>query len=211
MSWFRRLWTTLRPGRVQREIDRELSFHLAERADQLQAEGLTKDQATRRARLQLGNPVVHAQRTLEARIELKIDALIRHLRYAVRALARTPGFSATVVLTLALGIGANSAVFSAIDAVLLRALPFPDGDRLVRVGQRQEGNAENNIAPTRLEDWNRFNGTFEAITGYYSEDASETSDDFPERLRRAFVAPRFVDVWGVPPALGRGTAARRRS
>jgi predicted permease len=135
---------------------------------------------------------------------LWIDALFRNIRYAVRTLTRTPGFTTTVVLTLALGIGANSAVFSAINAVLLQPLRFPNGDRLMRVSQRQERTAETNIAPSRLEDWNRLNSTFESITGYYVEDVSETSGDFPERLRRAWVAPRFLEVWGVAPGFGRG-------
>ena len=127
-------------------------------------------------------------------------------------LRRSPGFTAVAILTLALGIGANTAVFSAIDAVLLRPLPFPDGDRLMRLRQRQETSAETNIAPVRLEDWNRLNSTFEAITGYYMEDVSETSGDLPERVRRACVAPRFLEVWGIAPALGRGfTDAEHRA
>ena len=129
---------------------------------------------------------------------------LRDLRYSARALSRTPGFSAAVVATLALGIGANTAVFSAIDAVLLQPLPFPNADRLMRLRQTQEATAETNIAPLRLEDWNRLGTAFESITGYYTEDVSETSGDLPEKVKRAFVAPRFVDVWGVAPALGRG-------
>src|SRR4051812_38307639 len=128
---------------------------------------------------------------------LWIDACLRNGRYAIRTLARTPGLAATVVLTLALGIGANTAVFSAIDAVLLQPLRFPHADRLMRLSQTQERSAETNIAPSRLEDWNRLNSTFETITGYYVEDESETSGDLPERIRRAWVAPRFLDVWAV--------------
>ena len=139
-------------------------------------------------------------------VQVTTDALIRDLRYAVRTLRRTPAFTVTVVLTLALGIGANSAVFSAIDTVLLRPLRFPHGDRLMRVSQTQERSAETNIAPIRLEEWNRLNSTFEALTGYYVEDVSETSGDLPERLRRAWVAPRFLAVWGIAPAIGRAFA-----
>lgn len=140
-----------------------------------------------------------------------MNALLRDLRYALRQLRRSPGFTVAAVLILGLGIGANSAVFSAIDAVLLRPLPFPDADRLLRVSQTREGSAETNIAPVRLEEWNRLSSTFEAITGYYTEDASDTSGDLPERIRRAWVAPRFLDVWGIAPALGRGfTAAEHR-
>lgn len=136
-----------------------------------------------------------------------MNALLRDLRYALRQLRRSPGFTVAAVLILGLGIGANSAVFSAIDAVLLRPLPFPDADRLLRVSQTREGSAETNIAPVRLEEWNRLSSTFEAITGYYTENASDTSGELPERLRRAWVAPRFLDVWGVTPALGRGFMA----
>ena len=134
---------------------------------------------------------------------VRVDALVRDVRYAVRTLTRTPGFTVAVVLTLALGIGANGTVFSAVNTVLLQPLPFPDGDRLIRLRQVQERSAEASIAPVRLEDWNRLNHTFEAISGYYTEDVSETSGEFPDRVRRAFVAPRFVDVWGIPPSRGR--------
>lgn len=215
MSWLRRLLNALRAGRVEREIDRELSFHIAERSDQLRTEGLSAEEAMRRARRQFGNATVQAERTRDVDVAGWIDGLRRNCRYAVRSLARTPAFTTTVVLTLALGIGANSAVFSAVDTVLLRPLPFPDANRLMRVGQTQERspstNIATNIAPVRLEDWNRLNTTFEAITGYNTEDVSETSGYLPERVRRATVAPRFLDVWGVTPALGRGfTAAEHR-
>ena len=202
--WLRRLWNTLRPGRINRDIDREIAFHLAERADDLRARGLAGTDAGRRARVQFGNVTLQAERTRDADIALWVDAFARNVRYALRTLARTPGFTAAVVLTLALGIGANTAVFSALDAVLLQPLPFPDGDRLMRLSQAQERSAETNIAPIRLEDWNRLNSTFEAITGYFIEDGADTSGDVPEQVRRAWVAPRFLEVWGVAPALGRG-------
>jgi len=206
MSWLQRLWNTFRPERVHGDIDREISFHIAERTDQLRSEGMSEEEAARRARLQFGNVTVQSERTRDVDIALWAEAHVRNVRYAVRTLSRTPGFTATAVLTLALGIGANSAVFSALDAVLLRPLPFPNADRLMRLSQTQETTAETNIAPVRLEDWNRLNSTFEAITGYGMEDASETSGDLPEKVRRAFVAPRFLEVWGIAPALGRGFA-----
>jgi putative ABC transport system permease protein len=204
MSWLRRLWNALRPGRVQDEIARELSFHLAERRDQLRSEGLSDEEARTRARLQFGNVTVQAERTRDVDIARWMDAFLRNVRYALRTLARTPGFTIAVVMTLALGIGANSAVFSAVNAVLLRPLPFPDGDRLMRLMQKQERSAETNIAPVRLEDWNRLNSTFDAITGYYVENVSEISGDLPERVSRAWVTARFLEVWRVAPQLGRG-------
>ena len=133
-----------------------------------------------------------------------MDVWVRNIRYAVRVLSRTPGFTLTVVATLAIVIGANTAVFSLIDAVLLKPLPFPESERLVLLSESREGAPISNTAPVRLEEWNEASTTFEAITGYYTEDASETSGDLPEKFRLARVAPRFIEVWGVAPALGRG-------
>ena len=131
------------------------------------------------------------------------ESAVRNLRYALRGLARTPAFTATVILTLALGIGANSAVFSAIYAVLLRPLPFPNGDQLVKLNQLRPKIQEPAVAPVRLEEWNRLNRTMQAITGYYFQDVSELSGELPEKLKMALLAPRFLEVLGVAPALGR--------
>jgi putative ABC transport system permease protein len=203
MSWLRRLSNTFRPGRVDREIEREQSFHLAERADQLRADGVNGDEAARRARLQFGNPMVQRERTQDVDISRAVDALIRNLRHASRSLARTPGFTITVVLTLALGIGANTAVFSTMDAVLLRPLPFPDADRLVHISQIAEVSGDTRVSPLRLEDWNNRSSSFQSITGYVVEDVSDTTGTPAERVRRALVAPRFLRVWGIAPLLGR--------
>jgi hypothetical protein len=204
MSWVQRLWNTLRPGRLENDLARELSFHIEERADQLRAQGLGDDEARRLARRQFGNLSVEIERTRDMDITDWLDSSLRNIRYAVRTLTRTPGFTLTVVLTLALSIGANSALFSTLNAVLLRPLPFPDADRLVDLSQTDQRSTETLVAPIRLEDWNELNSTFEAMTGYNLEDVSETSGDLPEKVRCAFVAPRFFDVWGIAPALGRG-------
>ena len=90
-------------------------------------------------------------------------------------LARTPGFTLVVVLTLALGIGANSVVFSAMDAILCKPLGFPDADRLVVVNQSIPNAPISNTAPVRIEEWNEQSTAFAAITGYTREDISETS------------------------------------
>jgi putative ABC transport system permease protein len=132
-----------------------------------------------------------------------MEAMLGNVRYAVRVLARTPGFTLAVVLTLALGIGANSAVFSAIDAILWQPLGFPDADRLVVVNQSIPNAPVSNTAPVRIEEWNEQSTTFAAITGYYREDVSETSGDLPEKYRLAHVAPRFLDVWRTDPLIGR--------
>lgn len=135
-----------------------------------------------------------------------LDTVARNLRYALRTLMRSPGFSVTVVLTLALAIGANGAVFSALDAVLFKPLPFPNGERLMRLTQAQGDGPPGGTAPVRVEDWNRLSSTFAAISSVYVEDVSDTTGEIPEMVRRATVAPRFTEVWGIAPVLGRGFA-----
>ncbi len=160
MSWLRRLINTFRPGRVERDIDRELSFHIAERDGPTAGARPEPRKRLRDAReFSSATRVVQRERTRDVDVAGWVDATVRNVRYAVRALARTPGFTVTVVLTLALGIGANTAVFSAIDAVLLRPLPFPDSDRLVRILQKNSRTTETPVAPVRLEDWNQLNST----------------------------------------------------
>jgi predicted permease len=136
-----------------------------------------------------------------------MDRFLLNLRYALRGLSRTPAFTFTVVLTLALGIGANSAVFSAIDSILVRPLPYFEPDRLVSVMETRPEPGETLIAPVRLEEWNAGNSSFEAITGYFTEDVSETTGDTPSRVRWAGVAPKFLEVWRVAPLLGRDFTA----
>jgi putative ABC transport system permease protein len=212
MSWLRRLVNTLRPDHLDRDIDREIAFHLSERADELRAAGLNDEQARRLARIRFGNQLAQRERTRDADIALWLDATARHVRYAVRSLIRTPAFTAVVVLTLALAIGANSAVFSAFDAVILRPLALPDADRLMHIAQVNDVGHETTAAAIRAQDWNRRSTTFEAITGYTPEDVSDTTGETPERVRRAIVLPRFLDTWKISPLLGRGfTDAEHRT
>jgi hypothetical protein len=109
-----RIWNALLPGRVERDIDRELAFHIAERASELRAEGLSDDEALRRARTQLGNVIVQRERTRDADVARGMDTLLRNVRYAAGHSSAGQASPSQSSLTLALGIGANSAVFSAI-------------------------------------------------------------------------------------------------
>ena len=183
------------------QIDSELCFHIDEMTAANIAAGLAPEEARRQAMIEFGG----REQIKEELRDVHRVAIVGGKRAAFRFMRKSPSFSITVVLTLALGIGANSAVFSAIDAILLRPLPFPNGDQLVRMEQsnRLVKGSWSAVAPVRLEDWNRMNSTFQAITGYYTEDETESSGAFPEKVTRAFVAPRFLKVWGVSPALGR--------
>src|SRR5215468_5637643 len=202
-KWLGRLRNVVRPGCMDRDLERELRFHVTERIEELRDAGMSAEDALRLARRQFGNYTAQVERTRDMDIAEGLDAALRNVRLALRALAKSPAFSITVVLTLALGIGANSAVFSAINSVLLRPLSFPNSDRIVSVVQIQSKTPQPQIAPARLEDWNRMNHTFQAISGYYTQDDTELSGDLPEKLTHAFVAPRFLQVWGIAPQLGR--------
>jgi putative ABC transport system permease protein len=124
---------------------------------------------------------------------------------ALRRLARQPGSSATVAMTLALAIGATSAIFSAVDAVLLKPLPFPSADRLVAVYERNGAlrQATQLVAPGRLEEWNARNHTFDGLAASYFENMTDTTGALPERVAAMRTSPRFFAVLAVPPAIGR--------
>jgi len=130
---------------------------------------------------------------------------MKRWQQALRALARRPQFAIAVVLILASGIAANTAVFSIVDAVLLKPLPYPDPDRLVTVMEASSAarNQESLIAPPRLEDWNRMNRTFDAIAGSYAENVTDTSSEEPERLAGRRVSPRYFDVFNTKTVIGR--------
>ncbi|HKX00172.1 MAG TPA: ABC transporter permease [Bryobacteraceae bacterium] len=125
--------------------------------------------------------------------------------FAWRALVRRPGFFAAVVVLLGAGIGATTAMFSLVDAVLLKPLPYPNPDRLVTVMEASPAKNEkiSLIAPVRLEEWNRINRTFEAIAGIYWDSVTDTSGAEPERLAARIVTPRYFAVFGTKPELGR--------
>jgi hypothetical protein len=167
--------------------------------EELQEKGLNRVEAVRITRLQFGGLATQLERTRDMEINAWLESAFRNLRYAVRSQMKTPAFTITVVLTLALGIGVNSAVFSAIYAVVLRPLPFPDGDQLVSLAQFNPKDPQQPfVAPARLEDWNSLNGTLQAITGYYAQDDSEISGELPEKVRHAFVAPASCKCGGSP-------------
>jgi putative ABC transport system permease protein len=186
-------------------VEQEIGFHIAELTEAYVAQGLPAEEARRRAMLEFGGREQVKQQVREVHISALLESVVFNLKAAMRFLRKSPSFSIVVILTLGLGIGANSAVFSAIDAIILRALPFPNGNQLVALYQHDYKGRDANtfVAPVRLEDWNRLNSTFQAISGYYFDDLSETSGSLPEKVTECLVAPRFLEVMGVSPALGR--------
>ncbi|MEW6209480.1 MAG: ABC transporter permease [Acidobacteriota bacterium] len=127
------------------------------------------------------------------------------LRYAVRMLLKKPGFTVVAVLTLALGIGANTAIFSIVNAVLLRSLPYPEPDRLVQVWEtfRPQDVMVTSISPHNFADWQRENQSFEQLASYSYTTFTLTVDDQPEPVRGLRVSADFLSVMGVRPDVGR--------
>src|SRR5271154_5284524 len=122
-----------------------------------------------------------------------------------RSLIRRPAFAAATILILALGIGATTPLFSLIDAVLWKPLPYPEPDRLVSVMEANPAKNQNTslVAPARIEDWNRLSQSLQGISGAYSENVTDTSGSEPERLAGRRVAPRYFEVFGTPAVIGR--------
>lgn len=189
----------------ERKMEAELRFHMDQLAREKMAAGLPEEQARREAAIEFGGVEQIKEEVRDVHRIALVDTLTRNLRWSLRQMRRSPSFTLTVIATLTLGIGANTTVFSAIDAVLLRPLPFPRADDLVIIRQYQPKakSPESAVAPQRLEDWNRRNQTFLAISGWYTQDVSELTGTLPEKVTEALVAPRFLEVWGVAPELGR--------
>src|SRR5579875_491640 len=188
------------------QLDSELRFHIEKLAEEKISAGVPPEQARRQALIEFGGAEQVKEELRDVHRIATIENTFANLKSGIRFIRKSPGFSVAVILTLALGIGANSAVFSAINAILLRPLPFPRADELMLLKQydRKAKGPESFVAPIRLEDWNRMNSTFQAISGYYMDDVSETSGRLPEKISEALVAPRFLQVWGISPVLGRG-------
>src|SRR5436190_13063363 len=135
-----------------------------------------------------------------------IDAIRQDLRYAGRTFRRSPGFVALAILTIAIGVGANAAIFTIVNAVLLRPLPFPDPDRLVLVSQtdRRTKVSAHDAAPANFLDWRARNHSFAGMTAMRDAAFTLAAGDLPERVGGAIVSASFFDVLGVTPAIGRG-------
>src|SRR5438093_8556662 len=135
-----------------------------------------------------------------------MNALVKDLRYAARALRKSPGFTVVAVLTLGLGIGANTAIFSVLDAALIRHLPYRDPDRLVLVLETDEGHGIPRMgsAPPDFREWRERNRVFERMTAFYggSFNISAPSEE-PERVSGLYVTADFFAVLGVQASQGR--------
>jgi hypothetical protein len=201
MAWYHRLLNVLRPGAVSRDLDREIAAHLAERADDLVASGMRPEEAAYEARRRFGNPTLQKELAHEADGLAWLEGLGADLRYAFRSLRKSPGFTAVAVLSLGLGIGANSAIFSLTNAVVLRSLPVSHPEELVSVGMGPErGNALTNPL------WEALRGDTTALAGslaFGSTTFNLAQGGEVRRARGEWVSGSFFPVLGVRPTAGR--------
>jgi putative ABC transport system permease protein len=199
-----RLKALVRRRQLDRDPDDELKFHLAMREQKLREQGVPPDDAPYAARRQLGN----FTRLKETSRELWgfgwLEILWQDLRYAARQLKRNPGFTAVAVITLALGIGATTAIFTVVNAVLLRPLPYPHPERLVYV---QEILGEYGLSPfvgnREFAAWRNQSRTLSLIAAYKDFTANLTGGGEPERIICGMATTTFFSILGVHPVVGR--------
>jgi putative ABC transport system permease protein len=136
--------------------------------------------------------------------EKPVGTLLQDIRYGLRMLARNPGFALVAVLTLALGIGANTAIFSLVNAIILRPLPFPDSRQLVLALGRTKQVSRTGISYSDFEDWRKQSRSFSELSLWISQSVNLTGGERPDRVRGSFVSANFFPMLGVVPAIGRG-------
>ncbi len=197
---------------TERELEEELRLHIQLRANELERSGFKRAEAERRARIEFGSQERFKEECRDAIAGGFIDALLRDVRYSVRMLVKNPGFTLMAVATLALGIGANSAVFSAFDSLLLRPLPFEAPDQLVRIYSTKNGvpiqgtGNPGGPSPLDVRDFAQSNHTFEKIVAYdtWRKNVSfSNSGGEPEQMRVGLVPGDYFNVLRVRPIMGR--------
>ncbi|HEY2017501.1 MAG TPA: ABC transporter permease, partial [Bryobacteraceae bacterium] len=191
--------------RLERDLEDELRFHLETRADRNRESGMNPAAANLGARRQLGNPTLLKETCREMWTFYWIETLGQDLRYAARTLRKSPAFTTVAVLTLALGIGANTAIFSVVNAVILRPLPYPEPGRLVELwGNVKRARVERRgTSLPDYADWRDQSRSFEAMALFDDSQVTLTGVDEPERLTGEFVAHPYFAMLGVRAALGR--------
>ncbi|QOY86736.1 ABC transporter permease [Paludibaculum fermentans] len=214
MSWLTRFRNALRPEPLETELEDEFQEHLEQRAKRLETKGLSPEEARREAALRFGNSTLIRERSRDIRLWLGLETGLQDLRYGWRALRRNPVFAITAILSLSLAIGANTAIYSVVDAAILRKLPVPDPDSLIYLATPpiQQPGSETSDENTSF-NYPVFNSFREAagdsarLAGVGFPGRAEISDSAPgapiEKVTRAYVSGEFFQVFGVTPALGR--------
>jgi putative ABC transport system permease protein len=201
----RRLGSFFRRSQLDSDLDAEMSAHLELAIEENLQRGLSAAEARRQALLRFGGAQQTKEQHRDARGLPILDTLLQDIRYSSRTLRKSPGFTIVAVLTLALGIGANSAIFSSINAVLLRPLPFANANRLVFVwaADRQRGNNEDVASFPDFEDWRGQSKTLEAMAAFTTRSASLSNGERAELVPAVQGTPGIFELFGVSPQLGR--------
>lgn len=200
MTWWSRFW---RSNQLERDLARELQFHIVERIYALRSAGLGEDEARRRVRQEFGGIEQVKEECRTARGTLWLESTIQDLGYTVRTLRRNPGFALAAVLTMTLGIGANTAIFSAVFAALLRPLPYKEPGRLVSISDTVQGMKNWPSTYPNYLDWERQNRVFEDIAAYQGDSFNVVHGSGVDHIRAWNVSAQFFRVLGVQPLLGR--------
>jgi putative ABC transport system permease protein len=208
MSWMERLRSTLFPRRTDEGLDEELAFHLARRAEELAAAGMPAEEARREAARRFGNRTWLRE---EARRRDTLEWLavaVQDVRLAARALAKSPGFAVVSVMTLGLGIGAITAIFTVVNGVLLRAMRYRDPQRVVTVWETNPAFPKGvRFSPGNFLDLREHNRSFAEIGGVAFDKFNLTGRGSAERVAAGLVSASVFPLLGVRPAIGRGFTA----
>jgi putative ABC transport system permease protein len=203
-AWLRRVMSVGRGDRLDRELAHELEAHLEMHIDDNRRLGMSADEARRQALIKLGG-VEQVKETYRDRRGLPVlEIALKDLRFALRLMRRSPGFSAVILATLAIGIGANTVMFSVVNTLLLRALPYHEPDRLisvrtVNVVRQQPGRT----APPDFYAYRTQNRSLEQLDAFYSRAYNLTGSGAPERIPTLIVSAGFLSTLGIQPSVGR--------
>jgi putative ABC transport system permease protein len=204
---WRRIRFSIARGRFDRDLDDEVRLHLELRAEKLRRAGVPADEAVRKARRHFGNVTRVIEDSRSIATLAWADVLRQDVRYAVRALRKSPGFTLGAALALTLGIGANTTIFSVVNATLFRPLPFPDSARLATLwtGNLDDPRRRGIVSLPNYRDWRAQNHTFEDIAIFDSAGRGYglTSHGDAEQVSGLRVTASFFSVLAVPPMLGR--------
>ena len=196
-------WPFISQKRDQDMAD-EMVFHIESKTRELVDAGMNEADARLEARRRFGSVLKQKEAGHEIHAGRFFENVLRDARHMGRGLRRTPGFTLAVVVTLALGIGANAAIFSVVDQLLLRPLPYPEGESLVMVYESRNSNSHNSVSPATWLDWQRDNRTLERVAAWAAgRSATLTGTGEASRLSLQAVSSEFFPVFRVEPILGR--------
>ncbi len=188
---------------VDRDLDEELRAYQEMATEEKIKQGMSRKDALREVRLERGSVNAAKEVVRSGGWESFLDTCCQDIRFGLRMLRKSPGFTVIAVLTLALGIGTNTAIFSIVNGVLLNPLPYPHPQELTVLYEHTHNFEEFSISYPNFLDWQRTNSTFASMAAYRSEDFNITGSGEPERVRGGMVSAEFFPILGVEPLLGR--------